>query len=171
MEQQLTQLTNLVAQMTQANLQQQHQFTELMQQQQQQIQQLLAAQVQQRPQQEPGRMMEAKGLNKPKEFDGSENMWMDFAFKFENWLVATYHGAREILRWAEQEERTIDTDDGEIPTTMDAEERKVMNVNLYLALAQLVTGEALTILKNCEANNGLDAWRRLVRHYKPKAVG
>ena len=44
---------------------------------------------------------------------------------------------------------------------------------IYKALAQLVEGEALGILRNCirAEFKGLEAWRRLIRRFDPHSVG
>ena len=62
-------------------------------------------------------------------------------------------------------------DVGEIPATMTNEALKDMIINLYLALTQLVSGQALMLVRNGEVNHGLDAWRRLTKYYKPRTIG
>ena len=44
---------------------------------------------------------------------------------------------------------------------------------LYLALVQLMEGEALGIVRNCSRSpfKGLEAWRRLIRRFGPHNIG
>ena len=139
---------------------QQAQITQLTAQLQQNFQQFLdsqAAAAASSPgvatQQNP-RILEAKGLNKPKEFDGQEKSWSEFAFKFENWPVSVSPNCREMMRWAEGEDTTIVIEYLEAPDTLRTEEEIELNRDMYLALAQLVSGEVLTLVRNVEQNNG-----------------
>ena len=42
-----------------------------------------------------------------------------------------------------------------------------MNSQFYTAVAQLVDGEALDIVRNCPAQNGLEAWLAFFRDQDP----
>ena len=46
-----------------------------------------------------------------------------------------------------------------------------INHQIYVALAQLLEGEALDIVQNTARGAGLEAWRKLVRRFDPQTVG
>ena len=45
-----------------------------------------------------------------------------------------------------------------------------INPQVYVALAELLEGEALDIVKNTTRGQGLEAWRKLVRRFDPQTV-
>ena len=47
------------------------------------------------------------------------------------------------------------------PTEVSTAEIEAISRQVFLTLAQLLTEEALTILRHGAEDNGLDAWRRL----------
>ena len=46
-----------------------------------------------------------------------------------------------------------------------------INPQVYVALAELLEGEALDIVQNTTRGAGLEAWRKLVRRFDPQTVG
>ena len=46
-----------------------------------------------------------------------------------------------------------------------------INPQVYVALAELLEGEALDIVQNTTQGAGLEAWRKLVRRFDPQTVG
>ena len=45
-----------------------------------------------------------------------------------------------------------------------------INPQVYVALAELLEGEALDIVQNTTRGAGLEAWRKLVRMFDPQTV-
>ncbi|CAK0857324.1 unnamed protein product [Prorocentrum cordatum] len=88
-------------------------------------------------------VIDTKSLGKPKDFDNKEEHWQEFAFKYENWISG------------------IEPQD----------EIRHLGRQVYVSLAQMLTGESLDVLRNGREDNGLDAWRRLWRRWDPKTVG
>ncbi len=49
-----------------------------------------------------------------------------------------------------------------------SEEDVRVSADLYLVLSLSTEGEALEIVRNSPANNGCEAWRRMVRRWEPR---
>ena len=114
--------------------------------------------------------MEPKGLQKPKDFNNSEGQWSEFSFKYENWLMGFLPGVKPYLRWAETMTGPILSYIG-APTSLSDHEIAQLSKQVYITLAQLLSDESHTILRNGHDENGLDAWRRLVKRWDPKTIG
>eukprot|EP00959_Pyramimonas_sp_CCMP1952_P209404 4380787-Pyramimonas_sp.AAC.1 len=117
-------------------------------------------------------VIDTKSLGKPKDFDNKEEHWQEFAFKYENWISGIEPQARLYLRWAElsgEEIDDLDLDDP--PDALSQDEIRHLGRQVYVSLAQMLTGESLDVLRNGREDNGLDAWRRLWRRWDPKTVG
>ena len=88
--------------------------------------------------------------------------WKDWAFKFENMAAAVVPSSRDTLDWA----AILNVDDVEAgPDSVE------INPQVYVALAELLEGEALDIVQNTTRGAGLEAWRKLVRRFDPQTVG
>ena len=99
--------------------------------------------------------------------DSTAASWKDWAFKFENMAAAVVPSSRDTLDWAAQQDTPIlNVDDVEAcPDSVE------INPQVYVALAELLEGEALDIVQNMTRGAGLEAWRKLVRRFVPQTVG
>ena len=88
--------------------------------------------------------------------DSKAASWNDWAFKFESMAAAAIPSSRDTLDWAD------------IEAGPDSVE---INPQVYVALAELLEGEALDIVQNTTRGAGLEAWRKLVRRFDPQTVG
>ena len=71
-----------------------------------------------------------------------------------------------LLNAAQQEAPMLTVDDVEAGS--DSVE---INPQVYVALAELLEGQALDIVQNTTRGAGLEAWRKLVRNFDPQTVG
>ena len=106
--------------------------------------------------------IESRAFSKLVNFDSKAASWKDWAFKFENMAAAVVPSSREALEWAAQQETPMLTVD-EVAVEID--------LQVYVALAELLEGEALDIVQNTARGAGLKAWRKLVRRVDPQTVG
>ena len=100
-------------------------------------------------------------------FDSKAASRKDWAFKFENMAAAVVPSSRVALEWAAQQETPVWTVDG-VEAGPDSVE---IDPQVYVALAELLEGEALDIVQNTTRGAGLEAWRKLVRRSDPQTVG
>ena len=134
-----------------------------------------AADVEVRPEVEPDHgaprrhtaFIESRAFSKLATFDSKAASWKDWAFKFENMAAAVVPSSRDTLDWAAQQDTPIlNVDDVEAdPDSVE------INPQVYVALAELLEGEALDIVQNTTRGAGLEAWRKLVRRFDPQTVG
>ena len=115
--------------------------------------------------------MEPKGLQKPKDFSNSEANWSEFSFRYENWMMGFQSHVKPYLRWAESQTNPITSYSDSGIALLSAADVVELSKQVYITLAQLLTEESHTILRNGADDNGLDAWRRLVKRWDPKTVG
>ena len=81
--------------------------------------------------------------------------------------AAVIPSSRDTLDWAAQQDTPIlNVDD--VEASPDSVE---INPQVYVALAELLEGEALDIVQNTTRGAGLEAWRKLVRRFDPQTVG
>ena len=117
-------------------------------------------------------LVDAKGFTKVPNFSGNANQWSTFEFKFLNFAESVIPDIRTLIDWATEqpEQITLLTSREAIRLNPAAE---AIQRQIYIALAQLVEGEALGILRNCTRAEfkGLEAWRRLIRRFDPHSVG
>ena len=111
--------------------------------------------------------VESRAFSKLTNFDSRAASWKDWAFKFENMAAAVVPSSRSTLDWAAQQETPIlMIDDEEAgPDTGEVDSQ------VYVALAELLEGEAPDIVQNTTRGAGLEAWRKLVRRFDPQTVG
>ena len=111
--------------------------------------------------------IESRAFSKLATFDSKAASWKDWAFKFENMAAAVVPSSRDALDWAAQQDTPIlNVDDVEAgPDSVE------INPQVYVALAELLEGEALDIVQNTTRGAGLEAWRKLVRRFDPQTVG
>ena len=81
--------------------------------------------------------------------------------------AAVVPSSRDTLDWAAQQDTPIlNVDDVEAgPDSFE------INPQVYVALAELLEGEALDIVQNTTRGAGLQAWRKLVRRFDPQTFG
>ena len=132
-----------------------------------------AADVEVRPEVEPKHgaprrhraFIECRAFSKLATFDSEAASWKDWAFKFENMAAAMVPSLRDTLDWV-QDTPILNVDDVEAgPDSVE------INPQVYVALAELLEGEALDIVQNTTRGAGLEAWRKLVRRFDPQTVG
>ena len=111
--------------------------------------------------------IESRAFSKLVNFDSKATSWKDWAFKFENMAAAVVPSSRDTLDWAAQQDTPIlNVDDVEAgPDSVE------INPQVYVALAELLEGEAFDIVQNTTRGAGLEAWRKLVRRFDPQTVG
>ena len=117
-------------------------------------------------------LVDAKGFTKVPNFSGHASQWSTFEFKFLNFAESVIPNIRTLIDWAiDQPEQITDITAREAIRLNPAAE--AIQRQIYTALAQLVEGEALGILRNCSRAEfkGLEAWRRLIRRFDPHSVG
>ena len=134
-----------------------------------------AADVEVRPEGEPEHgaprrhraFIESRAFSKLASFDSKAPSWKDWAFKFENMAAAMVPSSRDTLDWAAQQDTPIlNVDDVEAgPDSVE------INPQVYVALAELLEGEALDIVQNTTRGAGLEAWRKLARRFDPQTAG
>ena len=98
-------------------------------------------------------VIDSKMLNKPQNFDNKEETWPEFAFKYENWICGVEAKARLYMRWAELHEGEIN-DAIEAPDELDDESIARLDKQVYLSLAQMLSGESLDILRKARRTAG-----------------
>lgn len=110
-------------------------------------------------------MSSERTLGRPREWNGKEEGFDTFAFKFANWLSGMPGNAEELLDKAAMETEPIQIE------RLDFKKR-VMAKGVNQALRGLVEGKALDIVKSVEERgNGFEAWRRLWAEYRPQTAG
>ena len=111
--------------------------------------------------------IESRAFSKLATFDSKAASWKVGAFKFENMAAAVVPSSRDTLDWAAQQDTPIlNVDDVEAgPDSVE------INPQVYVALGELLEGEALDIVQNTTRGAGLEAWRKLVRRFDPQTVG
>ena len=94
-------------------------------------------------------------LGRPKDWDGKENTFDDFSFKFSNWLGGLPGGGDFLLEHAARHGSGISV------TTMTPEQTVIAR-GVAMSLKSMVSGKALDIIKAVEEkNNGFEMWRRM----------
>ena len=116
---------------------------------------------------ESGRLFEDKMTSHEGfQFDGQKggDRWKG---KLERYFISKVPALKAILKWAEKEDMDVVTEDlleGAVGHAIKLEHREVMNSEIWGFLSNCVSGEAETIFKRADSLNGLDAWRRIIRH-------
>ena len=85
----------------------------------------------------------------------------------EHMAAAVVPSLTDSLEWAAQQETPMLTVD-DVEAGPDSVE---VNPQVYVALAELLQGEALDIVQNTARGAGLEAWRKLVRRFDPQTTG
>ena len=118
-------------------------------------------------------VVDVRQVGKPDFLKGSKDQigkqWPDWMYTFETWFCSQFRDAEKALRWAREEGSASITETDIAQQGSDAEwpELGKINAQLQVALVSLCRDEALTVVRNSERGQGLDAWRRLNREYEP----
>ena len=100
-------------------------------------------------------LMQDRSLGRPKEWNGKEDGFDTFAFRFSNWLGGMPGNAEELLEASGKRDTPIGTNEFGFRTACMAK-------GIMQALRSMVDGKALDIVKSVtEKGNGFEAWRRL----------
>ena len=121
-------------------------------------------------------LIDNKGIGKPTLFKGSEEKFLPWKIRFENFLTNTFPDIAEVLEWAEERDTTITPTEVHnayciegavdfVPRLMEKQQQ------LFTVLQQLCEEEPFDIVTNCGKGNGLEAWRRINRRYDPATAG
>ncbi len=111
---------------------------------------------------------ERGALGRPKEWDGNDAGFEDFTWKFSRWLATLPpkqdgNNAADMLGVAA---RHPDPMPYEVLFSME----QAMARGIGSALAALVGGRALNIVRGCPLHNGFEMWRRLFAEYRPNTA-
>ena len=104
---------------------------------------------------------------KPEDWDGKENGFDAFVFKFTNWLDGLPGNAKELLDYAS-------VFGEEIPWPLLGARQVVMAHGIAQALQNTVNGKALDIVESVKGQqvyNGFEMWGRLTAEYLPQSTG
>ena len=118
-------------------------------------------------------LIDTRQVGKPSTFKSDRSEWQTFSFKLMNFLASVYPHMRASCAWASScasEIRSLDELE-ELLVDVPQEHVKEMNRDLYAALASLVEGESLDIVKTVTEGEGFEAWRKLVRNFDPQSAG
>ena len=104
---------------------------------------------------------------KPEDWDGKENGFDAFVFKFTSWLNGLPGNAKELLDYAS-------VFGEEIPWPLLGARQVVMAHGIAQALNNTVNGNSLDIvasMKGQQVYNGFEMWRTLIAEYLPQSAG
>ena len=116
---------------------------------------------------ETGRLFEDKMASQDGfQFDGQKggDRWKG---KVERYFISKAPALKAILTWAEKSDMAIITEallEKAVGQAMTLLQRETVNGAIWGFLSNCVSAEAETMFKRAETLNGIDAWRRLVRH-------
>ena len=103
-----------------------------------------------------------RALGRPKDWDGDDRGFSDFAFKFKNWLSSMPGEVEAVLDQSARENNPI------LMSSIGLRQR-VVSKGVMQALRAMAGGKALNIVKS--VGNGFEAWRLLHREYRPRTAG
>ena len=103
-------------------------------------------------------LVDSKGFQNLKNYDSDPKTWATWEIKFLNFIESLHPRIRELTEWAVSQEEGI-TDIGARDAIRIEPGAESIQRQLYLALAQLMEGEALGIIRNCSRSpfKGLEA--------------
>lgn len=116
-------------------------------------------------------LVDNRGIGKPDKFGGKDESFLRWKVKLEGFIYSIHPDMEKVLEWSEEQTSTITDDRARAAfgtgSSQEVEELKDKSSQVYSALQNLLEGEPFMIIRNCEKNNGLEAWRRLNRRYDP----
>eukprot|EP00971_Amphidinium_carterae_P338260 6475513-Amphidinium_carterae.1 len=107
------------------------------------------------------RMMDTK-LGKPPEFHGQIEKWEEFSFKLESFLSAMDPAMGTLLQSVRGDVER------ERPLSGQSDRDKELSTQMYFALVMVCKDCALNVVRLSERNNGVEAYRLLLRRYDPR---
>jgi hypothetical protein len=114
-----------------------------------------------------GRILDRRHL-RTQEFDGAQDKWGDWAFGLKRSIRS---GSHDMFLLMEQVEKGSTEPDEE---EMDTENVDInvdrMSAELYDALCQQCSGDAMTVIRSVDGCGGFVAWYRLHRKYNPRTM-
>ena len=114
-------------------------------------------------------LVDTKGLPPLK---NTENEFVSWARRTENFVVSVHLGARDVLTWAvERESATVTEANAATEVVMPVDTLRMPADQLYTVLMTLVEGESFDILVGSGSGEGLEAWRRLHKRWDPLTTG
>ena len=106
-----------------------------------------------------------RSLGKPKEWNGREDGFDTFAFRFANWLSSLPGEVEALLDEASTRKNPL------IMANLSPR-LQTMSRGVHQALSSMVDGKALDIVKSvADRGNGFERWRRLWAEYRPHTAG
>ena len=105
-------------------------------------------------------LADARLLGKPRAYSGNSQEWNAFKFVFKSYIGVV---APAILTAMDRAETLA------VPITVGglSQEDKQLTRSLSFLLAQVLSGPPLQLMTNVGEQNGLEAWRLLVRSEQP----
>ena len=103
--------------------------------------------------------VEAEVKLRPNIFAGEEKDWSEWAFVFKAYIFAVGCASPDELRAIELRSEPIILDQASAAL-------RSLSKALYFYLVMLVRGNALSIIKRVEPDNGAEAWRLLCQRYQ-----
>ena len=94
-------------------------------------------------------------------FDGKQENWKTWIFKFKNQVKLKSKQVHEVLNTIEKKEHPITDEE------MDEYNGDDWVMELYDVLCEVLEGTALVQIQNVKDNNGLEAYRKIFRFYNP----
>ena len=101
-------------------------------------------------------------LNKCPTFSGRDEAWQEWSSIFES--VCGMAGLEDALDAAGE-------DDAAIGMALLSPERQWRARQMWFMLVNTVRGKALTMVRGCEKQNGIAAWKKIKKGYQPDMVG
>ena len=102
----------------------------------------------------------------PKTFSGEPSDWEDWSWNFKSYLAIFQQDAVDFL--ARSETSNTEIVDAHFTSALPAEEAAEMRMfsrKLHYLLANLCTGSARLLVRQNEAGNGFETWRRLSQRF------
>lgn len=164
-EESAKQQAELVSRMSQ----QQNEFTRTLQE-MRDSQQREAAALRREAQDDRGRhaglqSRDLKALGKPENFDGTTAKWKGRSEVFRSYAGTQEPPPKDWMRHAEEQQHPVTA------ATTTSESGKASSQALHFMLMMTCRGPALLKVLNAGDQEGLEAWRQLVRYYEPKVRG
>ena len=105
-----------------------------------------------------------RSIGRPRDFDGAQSNAEDFFAKFTNWLAGMPGDVEVMLKDVKKCINEITREH------MDARQWVMAN-GIKQVLRPMCGGKALSIVRNVEERgNGFEAWRRLMKEYRPRVA-
>ena len=102
---------------------------------------------------------------KVSDFDGRQDNWADWAFRFKCHVEGIYSGAEDVMEWAAAQNDEIRKDNLMRHNNEDAHD---ISEVMYYLITRHTNGEALEVAKLVPKNNGAELWRKLSKRYDPR---